>query len=349
MNNVRQNSGSVLCFLAILALPTPGSAHGESVLPYGKSRSTPSVFYDNDQTRDVYTDELLMAMASAGKIKLVGMSTSRTINGIGYDKYDELAEERRRMVRLARQSGMRHLPEPVLGPKVSLARPASGRIGDTAPIDTPASRAIIAAARQCAAAEPLVVLTGGQLTAVADAYLLEPSIADKMVVASLLGTRSDMDDFNGKQDPWACYIVLARLVYVQFPFRQAPPRVPKEFLATELPDMPLRQWMLDKVHPLFPKVYPGGEDHDAQPVLPLLTDTYVAAVKRVKFGGWKKAPFGDGHVEVPSFADAEERDPSRAWVVMQARQAEGTTAWQAAMADPVAWGLSPAKNSPGSD
>lgn len=65
------------------------------------------VVYDNDQTLDVYTDEILMALASVKRIQLTGMITTRTVNGIGYDKYDELVAQRKQMVNLARESGMR--------------------------------------------------------------------------------------------------------------------------------------------------------------------------------------------------------------------------------------------------
>jgi len=132
------------------------------------------VVYDNDQTLDVYTDEILMALASAERIQLTGMITTRTVNGIGYDKYDELVAQRKQMVNLARESGMRHLPDPVKGPGVSLQPPSSGKIGDTMPIDTDGSRLIVREARKASPSNPLVVICGGQLTAAADAYLPDP-------------------------------------------------------------------------------------------------------------------------------------------------------------------------------
>jgi hypothetical protein len=257
------------------------------------------VIYDNDQTRDVYTDEIMMAMASAGRIQLVGMITTRTVNGIGYDKYDELVAQRKQMVNLARKSGMRHLPDPVKGPRVSLQRPPSGKIEDTRIIGTDGSRLIVREARKASPSNPLIVICGGQLTTVADAYLLDPSIDDKVVVTALLGHENDMGGFNGLQDPWAAYIVLKRLIYVQIPERLATPQVPKEWLHKALPDTPLKQWMIEKIHPLFPDKLPGAFDYDGQPVLPLLTNDYVTKVKRVAFGGWKSERFGEGSVRIP--------------------------------------------------
>ena len=308
-----------------------------TVLPYGNRQRGVTIIYDNDQTRDVYTDEIMMAMASAGRIQLIGMITTRTVNGIGYDKYDELVAERKQMVNLARKSGMRHLPDPVKGTRVSLQPPASEKIEDTETIGSDGSWLIVHEARKASSNDPLIVICGGQLTAVADAYLLDPSIEDKVVVAALLGSDKDMRGFNGKQDPWAAYIVLQRLTYVQFPQSQAIPKVPKDWLRKTLPDTPLRQWMLAKIHPLFPDQLPDDEDNDGQPVLPLLTTEYVTEVKRVAFGGWESKRFGEGSVLIPTFTSVPPNGESRALVVVMANRDAGTQAWQAAMADPAAW------------
>jgi len=307
------------------------------VLPYGNRQGNMRVIYDNDQTRDVYTDEVLMAMAGADRIHLVGMITTRTVNGIGYDKYDELVAERRQMVNLARKSGMRHLPAPVKGPRMSLQAPVSGKIEDTRTIGSDGSRLIVREAHKVGPGNPLVVICGGQLTALADAYLLDPSIANKVIVAALLGSQEDMGGFNGLQDPWADYIVLQRLCYVQFPQSQTVPKVPKDWLRKKLPDTPLRQWMVAKIHPLFPDKLPGDEDNDGQPVLPLLTNDYVTEVKRVVFGGWKRVRFGNTFTRIPTFVATRQNGESRALVVVKANGKVGTQAWQAAMADLAAW------------
>jgi hypothetical protein len=326
-----------------VSLRSPGSGAWvallveKTALPYGNRQGCVRVVYDNDQTRDVYTDEILMAMASTGGIQLTGMITTRTINDIGYDKYDELVAERRQMVDLARKSGMRHLPDPVKGPRVSLQSPASEKIEDTETIGSDGSWLIVREAHKASFNDPLIVICGGQLTAVADAYLLDPSIEDKVVVAALLGSDKDMGGFNGKQDPWAAYIVLQRLIYVQFPQSQAIPKVPKDWLRNTLPDTPLRQWMLAKIHPLFPDQLPDDEDNDGQPVLPLLTTEYVTEVKHVAFGGWKSEHFGEGSVRIPIFTYEEPSGNSRAFVVVKANGKVGTQAWQTAMANPAAW------------
>src|SRR5206468_9200408 len=94
-------------------------------------------------------------------------------------------EERQALIDKARRSGMHRLPDVAAGPSVSLTsrRPASGRIEDTPPFGTEGSWLIVTEARKASTTRPLVIVMGGQATAPVDAYLLDPTIADKMVLA----------------------------------------------------------------------------------------------------------------------------------------------------------------------
>ena len=66
---------------------------------------------------------------------------------------------------------------------------------------------------------PLVVATGGRLTDVADAYLIDPTVTERVVVVSSLGTTTAsgaaMAAPNGEMDPWADAIVTAHFRFVQ--------------------------------------------------------------------------------------------------------------------------------------
>ena len=68
-------------------------------MPYDKNHP---VIYDNDDTRDVYTDEYLMALASAGDIKLLGMITSSSIRPfnkyVSGESYERMVVQRLRGV-----------------------------------------------------------------------------------------------------------------------------------------------------------------------------------------------------------------------------------------------------------
>ncbi|MBM4264475.1 MAG: hypothetical protein FJ145_23990 [Deltaproteobacteria bacterium] len=173
------------------------------------------MIYDNDgAVESGYTDAYIMALASAGIINLRGIISTSSYGE--HPPYVPLPEntvlgERRELVAKARRSGMRNIPDPTAGPSISLKsrRPASGIIEDTAPLGTPGSWLIVNEARQATPSRPLVVIMGGQGTALADAYLLDHSIADKVVAVWLVGAKRSS---NGVLDAYEynAYVALER-------------------------------------------------------------------------------------------------------------------------------------------
>jgi len=320
---------AMICCIAGIIPCTVHKAVGkpEIVLPYD---NTNPVIYDNDWTND-YVDWYLMALASVGDINYRGISTSSSVPP--YNRHmtaEGLAlqvEKRREIVRRGRNSGFRNIPDPIPGTKGNLIKPASGRIEDTQPLDSPGSRRIIEEAGKATPAEPLVVCAGGPLTAVANAYLLDNSIADKVVVAWLDNHNKGMTGFNGWSDGWAAFIVLERLRLVQFTVQSKPfAHVPKSRLHT-LPDNEAREYMLASQ----PDVVSPEGDADGPPAISLMRPDYVQSAKRVSFGGWTTR---DGH-EMPLFKD----DPNgRAIVITAVDQKVATEEWWRAMENPAAWG-----------
>src|SRR5262249_16827006 len=148
-----------------------------------------------------------------------------------------------------RSVGFTNVPDPTQGPYISLKRPASGNIDDTLPQDTPGTRLILAEARNATSAKPLVIVSGGQVTAAVSAYLLDHSIADKMVLAWLNGdaTAFTNNDYNGYVDPWASYIALVRLRAVTVAYLgnfAGEATITPTRLRSEYPDNALRTEML---------------------------------------------------------------------------------------------------------
>jgi hypothetical protein len=66
---------------------------------------------------------------------------------------------------------------------------------------------------------PVVLLANTPLTDAADAYLLDPTVVDRVVVVAALGSYTApnglMNGPNGQLDPWADWIVAQRFRYVQ--------------------------------------------------------------------------------------------------------------------------------------
>jgi hypothetical protein len=276
-----------------------------------------------------------MALASAQDITLLGMITTSSVapynKHVSPDDYDRMIEHRAKGVSDARNSGFAHLPEPVRGPKQHLQKPDSGMIEDTQSIRSEGTELIIQQARKATAETPLVIIMGGPLTVVADAYLLDPSLQDKVIVAWLGGSETDMADYNGWADPWAAYIVLQRLRLVQFPAWTigygAAPDVLKQKLV-ELPDSPLRQWMIDKELPVAN--LPDGRDGDGPPAIALTRSDYVLETKRVSFSHWV-TKYGRAQ---PAF----EPDPNgKALLVTKASKQVATEEWWRALSNDKAW------------
>jgi len=272
--------------------------HAEPRLPYGRGNP---VVYDNDEAVDMYTDEYLLALASMGEIQLVGMITSSPIEPfdpfVNVANYERDLSDREQLVANAKASGFTNIPNRLRGPMGNLQKPASGRIEDTHPIGAEGSRFIVSEARKASAEKPLIIVVGAPLTAEADAYLLDPSIADRVVVAWLGGSGRNMCDYNGWADPWAAYIVLQKMRLVQFPLRMAPPSVPKDRLLG-LPASPLTDYMYRKHHPTNSD--PGDIDGDGPPAISLLRPDYPLVIKRVEFKRWVPCYAEHTH-EVPAF------------------------------------------------
>lgn len=323
-----------LRFAYIKLLGSLGIHSQAVVLPY--DHTNPAI-YVKDDAINCYTDDYMMALASAGDIILVGMVTSSSVAPFNHmvtsEDYERFVAQRAEGIRHARNSGFRNIPDPVRGPKGHLEKPASGKIEATQPIGSEGSWLVVNEARKTTPAKPLLLVVGTGLTVAADAYLLDPSIADKVVVAWLGGRASGMADYDGWSDAWAAFVVLQKLSLVQFPAWQAEPHVPKSKL-TELPDTALRRWMISKQHSHWKtptgQLQPGSSDGDAPPAISMMRKDYVMQASRVSFRRWT---INHGH-ELPVF----KKDPNgRALVVTCADGRVATEEWWRALKNPAAY------------
>ena len=202
----------------------------------------------NDGGRDNWHGEFAAILASTGRLDLVGMIVNSNAE---YPSVDVNVTNYRQMVRAAQKSGMRHVPEPTASIAPTLVRPDSGEIEDTAPNHSEGARLILdAAAAWASSVHPLAIATGGALTDVADAYLLDPSLAERAVVVASLGQKDGQNATtlapNGDRDAWATRIVTSRMRYVQVNgYYDQMLDLPEDRTA-ELPDNPFGQWMADK-------------------------------------------------------------------------------------------------------
>ena len=276
-------SASVLVIIVIGITSLSAKSKYPGIFPLPKNCM---VIYDNDDHRDVYTDEYLLALSSLGEINLKGIITTYSLN-----EYPIFVKGREQIMELSRKSGLRNLPQLFSGTNQKLIRPSGNRIEDTKTLEIDASSFIVQQAQKASPKKPLVIIAGGQLTTIANACLLDPSIAPNIVVMGVFGAKSI--DYNAGLDAWAWTIILSRMRVVAIPIGppanrgkvyMKPPSVPKERIKNELnQEIPFFKWMFEKKHPS--NELPSESDFDGHPAILITKPEYVTLWKRYECSG----------------------------------------------------------------
>ena len=207
---------------AILLLPLAcsrqaldaGSDSPHGLLPVDERNA---VILSNDSQSDNWQGVYAVLFAKSGGPELAGIIVNAT--SFWPDLNFNVADWRN-LVTAARASGLANIPDPVASAGSPLVRPNDGNLDATTPNRSAGALLIVeTSARLGLPNRPLVVVTGGPLTDVADAYLIDKTVTDRVVVVSTLGSASakggSMGSPNGTMDPWADWIVAQRFRYIQ--------------------------------------------------------------------------------------------------------------------------------------
>ncbi len=241
------------------------------------------VVLTNDGIDDNWQGEYALLLASSGVLKLDAIIVSTSP---GWADVEANIRGWRALVEAARMSGLRHIPDPIASTGPPLTRPADGAIEKTPGNRSEGAHRILEASRRLGLPyRPLVVLTGGRLTDVADAYLIDPTVTERVVVVSALGTTTTsggaMGVPNGEMDPWAEMIVAARFRYVQVSaYYDQLTDVPDSRLS-ELPANALGAWIAAKQ----PKIWSVPLAADQIGVAALCLPDFAVMVDRVSPAG----------------------------------------------------------------
>jgi hypothetical protein len=171
--------------------------------------STNPVIFDNERWDNGVDNEYIWAKASLGKLDLRGNIVTGDLQA-GQNSIAAQTAAAREELRLARLAGMGGIPDFTPGAEARLALPPSGRLEDIKPSPSAGSDLIVAEARKATPEKPLLVVAGGPLTTVAQAYLTDPSIASRMVVASVFTYNLQ------SRDSTANYLVAKKCRYLQW-------------------------------------------------------------------------------------------------------------------------------------
>jgi len=259
----------------------------------------------NDGSYDNWQGEYAVLLSHAGGPKLVGIVVNTStpwpdlsVNIAGW----------RDLVRVARASGM-EAPDPTPSAAPTLKRPANGDIDATKPNGSDGARRLLELSRQYGSpGRRLVVANGGRLTELADAYLMDNTVKDRIWVISSLGTASSsgasMGAPNGEEDPWADTIVAHRLQFIQVSsFYDQTVDVPQARIPT-LPATDFGARMAMKQ----PNIYKWPMAADQVSVVAAAIPTFVVSANNVSAG----APVGANASAGPDLSN----DPKGiSWVV----------------------------------
>lgn len=299
-----------------------GSNHPHGILPVDERNP---VLLTNDGYQDNWQGEYAVLLASTGGLKLGGIVIGTSPP---WPDIQTNIDGWRKLVMAARMSGLKNIPDPITSIGAPLVRPASGVIEDTTPNRSEGALAILdAATRLSLPYRPLVVLTGGRVTDVADAYIIDETVADRIVVVSSLGSASStggaMGVPNGEMDPWAETIVATRFRYVQVSaFYDQLTDVPAARLS-ELPTNPLGAWIAAKQ----PGIWNDPLAADQVVVAALCLPSFATAIEPVSSTGSIAA----GATAGPDLVN----DPNgSAWLVTQSTGTVATTRLWDLLEDP---------------
>lgn len=276
----------------------------------------------NDGAYDNWQGEYAVLLANGGGVSLAGIivntggnSTDINANIAGW----------RGLVMAARASGMQGVPDPITSLGPPLTRPADGQFASTSPNHSEGAQLILETSSHLSLPyRPLVVVTGGRLTDLADAYLIDPTVAQRVVVVSSLGSvtasGAAMGPPNGEMDSWADAIVASSYRFVQVSaFYDQLTDVPASQLG-QLPDNAFGDWLRTKQ----PGIWSLPQAADQVGVLAVAVTSFAATVEAVSIGS-----VPDGGSAVGPDLVAHQGGP--AWLVTKVASGESTRLfWQLA-------------------
>jgi hypothetical protein len=236
------------------------------------------VIIENDGWSDNWSGEYAVLLANAGGPPLAGI----IVNGTRYwPDLNANASGWNRLITAARSSGLKQIPEVTPSAGAPLVRPPDGQIEMTTANNSAGAKLIVETSlRLSLPSRPVVLLVNTPLTDVADAFLLDHSVVDRVVVLAALGSYASPNGFmngpNGDLDPWADWIVAQRFRYVQISAYYDQTGDVTSSQLVNLPQNPLGVWMAGKQ----PKIFNIATASDQVAVLAVGLPTFAVAVQR---------------------------------------------------------------------
>jgi len=179
-------------------------------------QTNPVILYQDDWSGD-WLGEYAVLLARSGGPRLAGIIVNASkiwgdlnINTSGWND----------LVNAATASGLENVPSVTSSAGAALTMPANGQIDSTTANNSRGAQTIRDLSSQLSQPNlPVVVVSFTSLTDVADAYLIDHTVVDRVVVVAALGgytaPNASMNAPNGDMDPWADWIVAQKFRYIQ--------------------------------------------------------------------------------------------------------------------------------------
>lgn len=226
--------------------PLDVGSNRDSGLPVGPENP---VILLNDTVTDNWQGEYALLLAHGGGPSVLGVVVST--GGLWTDLESNVSGWSQ-LLADATASGLPEVADLVSSASSNLERPEDDDIDATPANGSSGARYIVERSESIFAetSKPVVIAAGGRLTDVADAYLLDPSVVERVVVVASAGSNFDEADSsadvgrpNGEMDPWASEIVIQRFTYVQVGAHYDQTTDVPESRLDELPDAPFGDWL----------------------------------------------------------------------------------------------------------
>lgn len=171
-------------------VPSIGS---EGLTFAGITRNNP-VIIDNELCDNTVDMAYLLPMVARGYLNLKGWVVTKDFTVTPNRSLAQQVGDCLEMREIMRLAGFQTQVEPVAGSSTILSTPATGRLLDILPEPSAGASLILAEAARASRDNPLVILAGGPLSTIASAYLLDPTVVNRVVVVAMYSDRINAFD-----------------------------------------------------------------------------------------------------------------------------------------------------------
>lgn len=204
--------------LALLTVGCGGTLDAGRDVPHGLlpvDERNPVILYQDDWSGD-WLGEYAVLLANKGGPPLAGIVintspfwTDLDANAAGWNN----------LLTAARASGLKNLPQVTPSAGGPLSRPADGQIESTVGNDSAGAELMVNLSRSLSTpTRPVAIVTTTSFTDLANAYFLDRTIVDRVIVVVAAGSYQAPNGIlnrpNGDMDPWSDWIVTQRYRFV---------------------------------------------------------------------------------------------------------------------------------------